>query len=127
MTKPNAAEVLRIAREPDLDLEFEHVLNMTHEEVRQSLMARGHDLRVLEAEADILWNMYRPKRSRTGFIAGGLACMSSVGVALAMAAGSATTVAAPVVFATMTPAPQTAPAEQPDAADVDADEMGRKP
>jgi hypothetical protein len=101
--KPSDAEILRIALEPDIELEYERVLRMTDEEICKSLEARGHDLRVLEAEADIMWAQMRPHRMHRGHLAGVLALVSTSGAAIAAAMGSFT--AAAPVFATAAAAP----------------------
>jgi hypothetical protein len=110
MNKPTDAEVLQLALEPDIDLEFDRVMRMSDEEIRQSLIARGHDLRVLEAEADILWSMYRPqqKRMRGRHLAGAIAFVGSAGAAAAALLGPFAQAAAPIV-ATVATAASAAP------------------
>jgi hypothetical protein len=104
MKKPTDAEVLQLALEPDIDLEYERVLRMSDAEVRQSLIARGHDLRVLEAEADILWNMYRPKKTHQGrYIAGAFALVGSAGAAAAALLGPFAQAAAPALMTASPP------------------------
>jgi hypothetical protein len=70
MKKPTDAELLRIALEPDEEVEIDRVMRMSDDEIRASLVARGHDLRVLEAAAEVLWAQMHPKRKgRGGFLA----------------------------------------------------------
>jgi len=92
------AEILRIALEPDIELEYERVLRMSDEEIRRSLAARGHDLRVLDAEADIMWAQMRPHTMHHGHLAGVLVLVSTSGVAITAAMGSFTAGAAPVLM-----------------------------
>jgi hypothetical protein len=68
-------EIWDLASKPDIDLELQHVLAMTNEEIRASLRARGHDLRVLEAHAMIMMGLPRKRVSsyRAGFIGAGAA------------------------------------------------------
>ena len=78
MSKLTAAESLDMALEPDIDLEFERVMNMSDEEVRSSLAARGHDLKVLEAQARTLFGLPRKRKMHAGFVAGSLALATTV-------------------------------------------------
>ena len=107
MRKPTEAEILRLALEPDLELEYEMTLRMTDEQIRANLLARGHDLRVLEAEADIHWNMFRAKKSRAGVIAGSIGMMTAAAATIVATLGPAVNTVAPIVAVAAAPAPVT--------------------
>ena len=81
MTRPTDAELLRIAITPDPDVELDRVMRMSDEEIRESLKARGYDLQVLEAEADMYYAMIQPKKVRAGYIAGGVALFGAAAIA----------------------------------------------
>jgi len=68
-------DIWELASEPDIDLEYEHVRAMSDNEIRASLQSRGHDLRVLEAEAMIMLGLPRKRAIsyRQGFIGAGAA------------------------------------------------------
>ena len=110
MSKPTEAELLELALEPDLELEYEMTLRMTDDQIRDNLRARGHDLRVLEAEADILWNMFRPRKTRAGVIAGGVAIATAAATTVVTALLPATTAVAPLM-AVAASAPSATPAD----------------
>jgi len=104
--KPSDAEVLRIALEPDIELEVERVMRMSDEEIEKSLEARGYDLRELEAEADVFWaQMRKVKTHRGGYLAGAVALVSASGAAIAAAMGSFTASAVPVLVTGASPPP----------------------
>jgi hypothetical protein len=104
------AEIFELALEPDIDLVFERVMRMSDEEIRQSLIARGHDLRVLEAEASVLYNMYKPKKRgvRNGHLATAVAFVGGMGAMAAAVLGPFASAAAPMIATTRAPAPATA-------------------
>ena len=89
MNRPTEAEIWKLASEPDIDLEFERVLAMSIDEVRESLVAHGYDLRVLEAEAAMLWSQHRTKKLHGGYLLGGVGVLGTLGVTLSAWLGPA--------------------------------------
>jgi hypothetical protein len=109
-------EIWDLASTPDIDLEFQHVLAMTNEEIRTSLRSRGHDLRVLEAHAMIMMGLPRKRVSsyRAGFIGAGAAATITAfaaSAALFVASQPAVETAVTAVTATTAAAPGASPAE----------------
>jgi len=103
-----AEEIWELASEPSIDFEFHHVLAMSDDEIRASLASRGHDLRVLEAEAKVMFGLPRKRSTfRAGYIgAGAVATLSALAAGvMAVASGPAQTV---ITAATAASPPQSA-------------------
>jgi hypothetical protein len=83
-------DIWELASEPDIDLEYEHVRAMSDNEIRASLQSRGHDLRVLEAEAMIMLGLPRKRTTyRAGFIgAGAAATLTAMAASVMLAVSS---------------------------------------
>jgi hypothetical protein len=105
-------EIWELASEPDIDLEYQHVLAMSDNEIRASLQSRGHDLRVLEAEAMIMLGLPRKRAIsyRQGFIGAGAAATLT-----AMAASVMLAVSQPTLQLTAGSAPTGATGNAPPA------------